>query len=476
MSSQAYILAPHIALRSWERVPFAYVERFHARPHALSAEAFDILAACDGKTPLSPSAELDQLLARGLARPCEPGSTTLAPWQRHRRFPNRVTPYMCLEITARCNYNCIHCFNAADNERLHAQMSMQQVEKLLDSAQAMGVQAMLLTGGEPLMHPQFFDIVQAIYARDMFVFEINTNGRFISESVLDKLASFGYKPEMKISFDGLGFHDWMRGCEGAEADTLRAIELCVQKGFPTRAQININRKNHESILPTLEVLGHMGVDRARVIPTTPSTRWEMNAQGQNMSWEEYLQAFLEISAAYARGEHGMEVEGWHVATLFPRKRAFSLRPLRYSPATFKPSRPCCAKNNGMPSIAADGELYPCLQCSGWFSAHGESFGNVFDQGLQNALAGEAYCQVAHATVGDKLAHLQRRIDTQPQTCNDCQWLTWCAGGCPAMGGLANNGDMLTPDPYSCAFFNDGWIQRYTKALAPWRSLTQLPND
>lgn len=102
-------------------------------------------------------------------------------------------------------------------------------------------------------------------------------------------------------------------------------------------------------------------------------------------------------------------------------------------------------------------------------------GTFFNQGLQHALAGEAYCRVAHATVADKLAHLQARIDAQPQTCIDCQWLTWCAGGCPAMGALANDGDMLTPDPYNCAFFNDGWIGRYVKALAPWRCLSPLPN-
>ena len=118
-----------------------------------------------------------------------------------------------------------------------------------------------------------------------------------------------------------------------------------------------------------------------------------------------------------------------------------------------------------------GSCTPVCNARYGFSAHGESFGNVFDQGLQSALAGEAYCQVAHATVADMLAHLQAQIDTKSQTFINCQWLAWCAGGCLAMGGLAHNGDMLTPDPYSCVFFNDGWMQRYVKALVPWRCLT-----
>ena len=93
---------------------------------------------------------------------------------------------------------------------------------------------------------------------------------------------------MKIPFDGLGFHDWMRGCGGAEQDVLRAIKLCVDAGFPMRVQMNINRKNRDSILPSLALLDDMGVGCARVIPTTPSTRWEMNAQGQSMEWGEFF--------------------------------------------------------------------------------------------------------------------------------------------------------------------------------------------
>lgn len=85
------------------------------------------------------------------------------------------------------------------------------------------------------------------------------------DTAFARIASFGFKPEMKISFDGLGFLDWMRGCEGAEQDALRAIKLCVDAGFPTRVQMNINRKNRDSILPSLALLDDMGVGRARVI-------------------------------------------------------------------------------------------------------------------------------------------------------------------------------------------------------------------
>ncbi len=48
---------------------------------------------------------------------------------------------------------------------------------------------------------------------------------------------------------------------GAEQDALRAIKLCVDAGFPTRVQMNINRKNRDSILLSLALLDDMGVGR-----------------------------------------------------------------------------------------------------------------------------------------------------------------------------------------------------------------------
>ena len=475
MEDSAYVLAPHVALRSWECVPYASIERFKARPRPLSAEEFRVALACDGSTPIPSSDALGVLLERGLVVPCAPGAVELEPWQRYRHCPNRVMPWLALEITSRCNYNCIHCFNAVDNERLHAEMSFSQVEQVLDGAQAAGVNAVLLTGGEPLMHPRFLDIVAAVYERGMFVFEINTNGRFLTPELLDNIAALGYKPEIKISFDGVGYHDWMRACPGAEADALRAIKLCVSKGFPVRVQLNFNRKNRESILPSLELLDGMGVERARVIPTVPSVRWEMNAQGQCLEWEEYLAAFLEIAAAYARGQHAMELDGWRVATLYPARRAFKLAPVRYSEKTFKESRPCCAQINGMAAVAADGELYPCLQCSGWYSAHGVSFGNVFEDGFDAAIVGESYCQVAHATIADKIAHLRQPGSRgRSRSCAECRWLTWCAGGCPALGTLISNGDTLAPDPCACKFFDASWPARFAQNLSPWRCLSEIP--
>ena len=111
----------------------------------------------------------------------------------------------------------------------------------------------------------------------MFVGELNTNGYFINQESLDRMKALGCNPLIKISFDGIGWHDWMRKREGAEKDALRAIELCIKNGFSVKVQTNVNRKNLDSMLKTMELFDKMGVGETRIIRTTEAPRWVQNA-------------------------------------------------------------------------------------------------------------------------------------------------------------------------------------------------------
>lgn len=456
----AFILAPDVALRSWERVPFAFIRRFDAVPHPLSLEKFEVAAACDGVSDIPETPALASLLDRGVIVACEPGAARLDAWQRWRMHPYRVMPWMALEITGRCNYNCLHCFNAEDNGRLQSELSLAQAESLLDQASETGVQAVLITGGEPLVHPRFSEIVAAVYARNMFVHELNTNGRLLTHEVIEGLRRFGPLPELKISFDGLGYHDWMRNKQGAEGETLRAIRLSLGEGASVRAQVNANRRNRESIRPTVELLAQMGVQRIRVICTTATPRWEQNAPGETFGWEEFFQLALETSSWYIRSGLPAELDFWHAVTLRPQTRTFTLSRARFNSRTYRETSPICDVINGMPAVCADGQVCPCLQYSGTLNAHGISLGNALESGLLPLLREGRYFEVAHATIGDRLARGEK--------CASCEWNTWCAGGCPALGFLASGcTDFLAHDPTSCIFFENGWFDRFAEALSDW---------
>ena len=114
-----YRVNDHIALRSWKDLPFAYYVRQEAGARELTSRELFCMLLCNGATDLEPNSTLEQLERRGLVNACKKGDAPSS-WSLYRRYDNTHVPRMNLMITGRCNYNCPHCFNAADNAPLIA--------------------------------------------------------------------------------------------------------------------------------------------------------------------------------------------------------------------------------------------------------------------------------------------------------------------------------------------------------------------
>ena len=395
-----YILNDIIALRSWRLVPYAYYVKNDFAAKGLKKDMFELLRKCDGKTEIEDSETLKQAISARFVREAKDGEH-LSDWQKYRSCDNRYVPKMNLQITAKCNYNCIHCFNAVDNAPLMSEMSFEQIIALLDEAQECGVSAFTITGGEPMVHKRFMDIVREIYKRDMFIDELNTNGYFLRQETLDEFKKIGCFPMIKISFDGIGYHDWMRGREGAEKDALRAIRLCVDNGFRVMIQYNINKKNEPTILESLDMLDKMGVSRIRLICTTPAPRWEQNAAGQSYSFEEYAQASMMIFKHYIKKPHRAELTVWQIGRVLPQRRAYSFAFVKMTTERYRDTLPLCKGARGRIAVGANGQTYPCLQMSGWMDEHQWDLGNVFRDGLKNILQDSRFLDCVCQTVKDR---------------------------------------------------------------------------
>lgn len=461
-----YILTDRIALRSFWLVPYAYYVKNDSMARGLRKEEFDFLLACDGTNDIEPNELSETFLKRNMIRECADGEKLTA-WQQYRNCDNRYMPQMNLQITAKCNYNCVHCFNAVDNAPLLCEMSFEDIITLLDEAQECGISSLLITGGEPMLHRNFLDIIRAIYKRDMFLFELNTNGHFLTQSILDAFNEIGCKPLMKISFDGIGFHDWMRGRKGAEQDALRAIKLCVDNDFPVMVQYNINKKNISTVQESLSMLDRMGVQSVRLIRTTPAPRWEQNAKGQTFSIAEYYDVALSIAKGYCSEDHKASVNIWQICNLNPDTKTYSLDPIRSSAASFRTTIPLCKGNRGMIAVGANGQVYPCMQMSGWFDEHAIDLGNVKRDGLKSILQSSKYMDSVCQTVGDRMEKNGK--------CKDCPALKVCLGGCPALGILfSEDGDILAPDRMKCYFFENRIYDRFKETLQDYKCYSEMP--
>ena len=458
-----YILNERIALRSWWRVPYAYYVKGVVAAQKLTKEEFELLSRCDGHSEIEESELLTSLLERGFISECEKGEKSLSTWQK-MECDNRYFPAMNWMITGRCNYNCLHCFNAADNSPLMAEFSLEEAEKLLDEAQACGINAFTITGGEPMCHKHFLPIMEGIYRRGMYVEELNTNGYYITQEILDKMKEIGCDPLMKISFDGLGHHDWLRNRKGAEEDALRAIALCIKNGFRVMAQTNVHRKNVDSMIATARLLDEMGVGKMRIIRTTEVPRWNENAKGATLDLDEYFDKMLDFCRVYSGEEHNMTVDIWQFIVLHPRSKSYSLRPVTCREGTFKPSIPVCRGNRTMIAVAANGNVFPCMQMSGYYEARNDVLGNVKESGLRPILQVGKYLAEVCSTVGD--------LASANAECNACPYFKYCAGGCRAIA-LTLTSDKMGVDLSKCLFYKKGYYQKSVETMGDWHNNTPI---
>ena len=460
----SYILNPNIALRSWRLVPYAYYIKGVRDARGLKKDEFELLLKCDGKTELDDNSPLVRKFSEyGIIAPARNGDE-LSEWQKHLDCDNRYFPAMEYAITGKCNYNCLHCFNAADNSPLMSEWTLGEAKAMLEQAQKCGVNAITLTGGEPMLHKNFFEIIEEIYKRGMYVAEINTNGHFIDQTALDRMKALGCTPIIKISFDGLGRHDWLRNREGAEKNALAALRLCKENGFETWAQTNVHRLNLETILPTAEMLDEMGIDEMRIIRTSESPRWKENAGDACLDVDEYYEKMFDFAEKYTQKPHKMDVDIWQFLTIFPSTAAFRVRPVECGEGEYRDSLPVCRGNRGKIAAAANGNVYPCLQLSGFYDAHGKILGNIKTEGLQPLLQSGKYLDEVCATV--------KTLAVNNTKCEGCKYFRYCVGGCRALA-VGLTGDKFGSDPAKCVFFKNGWYGRITEMLDGWENIAPM---
>ena len=461
-----YKLNSQVALRSWKYVDHALYVKDHETALGITDQEFDLLLKCDGEHDIAPNDITEKLLHRGFIVETQKGDKPTE-WSNYKKYDNFYFPRMNLMITGKCNMNCLHCFNAKDNAPLNSEWKYEDLLHLLDEARDVGIHAFTLTGGEPLVHPHFMDIVKAIYERDMYVFELNTNGVLITQAMLDEFKKIGCKPLIKISFDGVGFHNWMRQNPKAEDKTIEAIKLCIKNGFDVKAQTQVNAKNLAVMMDTARLLDSLGVKEMRIIRTTEAPRWEKNSPHSSLTIEEYYEKMLAFAKEYMDSGLNMDVDIWQFLKIHAHHKAYSMTPIDCDKDHFNIRIPMCRGNRGMVAISSDGEVVPCMQMSGYFIEKGISIANVHKTSLKEILTSSDYLNYSMATLF--------RLIIKNEKCANCKYFKACTGGCPALGLLYSPDDFnyFHEDITKCYFFEHGYYEKVKEVLSSYKLLRPL---
>jgi len=334
-----------------------------------------------------------------------------------------------IEITGRCNLKCLTCHAADRNDpvAIKKELTTEEVLAIIAEAQGLGIREFELIGGEPFLHKDLFQIIDACDG----TVNICTNGHFFTEKNLSLLAERKKIRDFCISMDGTESHDRIR-VGSSYRKVLDGIAQ-LKRALPwarVLVQTTCNGQNQDDLMSLYEALFPEEV--------RPHT-WSLN-----LFWKAG-RGIEHFDTLCVRDMKAM-MERFRAIILRHRKdgRPFILNIYNtYNSliadqdheeyeeygAMDLTSHPC-AYHLGKPCIRSDGSVEFCN------SLHAVSV-NIREAGsLKNALQSQAFRDFYAFRVGD-IRH-----------CPICRYLNICGGGCRGEA-LTHLKDMRLPDPIAC---------------------------
>ena len=178
------------------------------------------------------------------------------------------------ELTARCNFNCPMCYVHLQNNDIAAQgkeLTAQQWIDIARAAKEKGMVFALLTGGEPFVRKDFFEIYDAMKAMGLMV-SINSNGSLLKGEVLKKLIE---NPPFRINVSLYGgcTETYRTMCGQAAFDEVVAnIRAVKEAGIDIRLNLSITPYNQQDIEKIYAVSQELGVHVKATSYMYPSIR------------------------------------------------------------------------------------------------------------------------------------------------------------------------------------------------------------
>jgi radical SAM protein with 4Fe4S-binding SPASM domain len=340
-------------------------------------------------------------------------------------WENRKLTALYLHVTNRCNLHCSYCYRES-SPHIPVINEAGRFCEMLEYIKPFAAPRMKVTfsGGEPLMHPGFREIVETScnlgYSNSLL-----TNGTLLTEQLADFVRD--HFKLVKISLDGPNeeIHARTRG-QGNFAQVVRAIERMAERGARVVVQITVSK----SSLPYVSEVKKFLPDRENIdvvfTPLLPMGR------GTAANEEDFIanEDFYRISQDNPSGR-------------------------RYVPG--RRSRGCHA-GSGSLSIADNGDVYPCHL----FHASSFHFGNIFRDSFESIFYGE------------KAKNYVRSMDVEHNNtiCKNCEVRFLCGGGCHA-NTLHATGDHRGVDSF-CSFLKKTIYDNLFQMTETKESVGDLP--
>lgn len=334
------------------------------------------------------------------------------------------------ETTTACNLKCVHCRACPVEQRLPDDLTTAEGKTLIDQIASFSKPVLVLSGGEPLIRPDIFEIAEYGASQELHI-ALATNGTLVTPEIAGKIKTSGIQ-RVSVSIDGATSdrHDNFRQIPGAFESAWRGIENLKAADIPFQINTTITKHNIDQIQDILNLAVERGAVALHIFLLVPTGCGKEIANDEMIAPEEYEKV---LNWLY---DQSKDVKIGLKATCAPqyfrvmRQRA-GKEGIKITPEThgFEAMTKGCLAGSGVCFVSHAGEIYPC----GYLPV---SAGNVRQQHFRDIWDNA------------EVFRILRDPDNLKGKCGHCEFRRVCMG-CRARA-YACTGDYLAPEPY-CIF-------------------------
>jgi radical SAM protein with 4Fe4S-binding SPASM domain len=303
-------IASHCSLKRLEE-PYLY-DIENDELYELGEEAYQFLLKCSQGERVSVKKEDEEFIQYCLSENLVVLSET--PVKRDgipHPSPIPSLRYLEFQITDRCNLRCRHCYIG---DGLHQDLPLEKIFKVLKEFEEIQGLRLLLSGGEPLLHPHFWKINE-ILREFPFRSILLSNGTLITKDIAKKLRVH----EVQVSLDGMKEgHESIRG-EGTFEKTLQAIDNLQEANIRVSIATMIHRRNLKEFDRLASLIQSKNIGEWNVDIPCIAGRMEENKE----IWVSPSEAGPYLQYGYGGGLHSSEKNatcGAHLCAILPSGR------------------------------------------------------------------------------------------------------------------------------------------------------------
>ncbi len=323
--------------------------------------------------------------------------------ETHEEYSYRRPFILELEITRQCNLHCVHCYAEAENRQFDDELNLDEIRRCLQSARAVGIPELSLTGGEVMMRPDFLDIIDAGLEHGFSV-RFVTNGTLLDDAMMSALTKRPVKL-ITVSLDAISpeVHEAIRGSR-THGPAISAILRLKEAGFRVSVITAFSRINFPDFDPLFDFCKAHRIDW-QVQITSAKGRCGV---GITLNPEAYYQLGEKVAAAYVESSKGINIIPMDDLATFSH-----FAPLDRLSTTWQGM---CTGGLLNLFVRANGDVTPCSALC--FPTC--IVGNIRTSRLED-ICGEQRCEAVLKPFSK---------ETRQGACRTCPFLESCNGGCP----------------------------------------------